>query len=67
MIDKSINVVGGRETEITFTEDPKEYFKRAITIDHLLAQLNERFSRDQQRVTYCLSLVPSVVVETPQG
>ena len=53
----------------TPAEDPKEYFKRAITIpflDHLLTQLDVRFSSDQQRVMQGLSLVPTVMMETSQ-
>lgn len=47
-------------------EQPKEYYKRSITIpffDHLLTQLDERFSSDQQRVIAGLSLVPAVMTE----
>ena len=50
-------------------EDPKEYYKRSITIpflDHLLTQLEERFSGDHQRVALGLSLVPSVMKNTQQ-
>ena len=50
-------------------EDPKEYYKRSITIpflDHLLTQLHKQFSSDHQRVALGLSLVPSVMKDTPQ-
>ena len=50
-------------------KNPKEYYKRSITIPfliHLLTQLQERFSSDHQRVGLALSLVPSVMKNTPQ-
>ena len=47
-------------------EEPAEYYRRSVTIpflDHLLSQLDHRFSSDQQRVVRGLSLVPSVMKE----
>jgi hypothetical protein len=46
---------------------PAEYYKRSITIpflDHLLSQLQSRFSSDQQLVARGLSLVPAIMKES---
>ena len=43
-------------------QEPQEYFKRSVTIpflDHLLNELEQRFSSDQQRVVQGLSLIPA--------
>ena len=48
-------------------EEPAEYYKRSITIpllDHLLSQLQSRFSNDQQLVVRGLSLVPAIMMES---
>lgn len=51
-------------------EEPKEYVLQEINhysfLDHLLTQLQERFSSDHQHVALGLSLVPSIMKDTPQ-
>ena len=45
-------------------ENPKEYFRRTITIpilDHLLAEMETRFSKHQQTAIYGLYLIPSIM------
>ena len=48
-------------------EELAEYYKRSITIpflDHLLSQLQSRFSSDHQLVARGLSLVPAIMKES---
>ena len=48
-------------------EEPAEYYKRSITIpflDHLVTQLQSRFSNDQQLVARGLSLVPAIMKDS---
>ena len=45
-------------------QDPSEYYRRTITVpilDHLLSDLDTRFSKHQQAALYGPFLVPSVL------
>ena len=49
-------------------DTPSEYFCRTISIpllDHLLSEMNSRFSKHQQTALLGLSIVPSVLVTLP--
>ena len=51
-------------------ENPKEYFRRLITIpilDHLLAEMETRFSKHQQTAINGIYLIPSIITTKSLG